>query len=213
MRSSPCPAILVEAQEPPLNLQYLANKVSIKIRGLNTNVLTTRICAFTSECLTNRFWLLKLFCWNTKKKKQKQIFVLLLLNWCIYKMYFNLLKKIKQNRYVIDVFGFWWMKKHFGVSRQILSDRGKSFTSHEFKKKSFVKTRSMTHYLNAGGLRQENWQVKLYNRIIISSLPTTMGADLNDDSWNENIYPTSYEWYHKPSEWYLSKWVIDGYPS
>lgn len=61
MSSSPCPAILVEAQEPPLNLrrQYLASKFLIKIRGLNENELIRRVCTLTSDCLTNSFCSLK----------------------------------------------------------------------------------------------------------------------------------------------------------
>lgn len=76
------------------------------------------------------------------------------------------------------------MIKNFGVPRRIISDRGTSFTSIKFK--AFCNTRGITHYLNAVGLPRGNGQVERYNRTILDSL-STMGADLEDDGWDENI--------------------------
>lgn len=57
MKSSPCQAILVEAQEPPLYLrrQYLANKTVIKYRTFNT-LLLKKTNALSIENLVNHYW-------------------------------------------------------------------------------------------------------------------------------------------------------------
>lgn len=61
MKSSPCQAILAEAQEPPLALrrQYLANKMMIKIRTFSANKTLNNIYLLNIENLTNSYWRLK----------------------------------------------------------------------------------------------------------------------------------------------------------
>lgn len=84
--------------------------------------------------------------------------------------------------YVIDA--LLDMIKHFGVPRRVISDRGTAFTSNKFR--AFCNSRGMTHYLNAVGLPRGNGQVERYNRTILDSL-STMGSDLEDDEWDENL--------------------------
>ena len=61
MKSSPCSAILAEAQEPPLALrrQLLASKMLIKIRSYNTNNILNNIYFLNIENLSNSYWRLK----------------------------------------------------------------------------------------------------------------------------------------------------------
>ena len=61
MQSSPCPAILAEAQEPPLKLrrQFLADKTLIKIRSINPNNILNSINTLNFEDLTNKYWIHK----------------------------------------------------------------------------------------------------------------------------------------------------------
>lgn len=76
------------------------------------------------------------------------------------------------------------MIKFFGAPKRMISDRGTSFTSQKFK--TFCNKRGITHYLNAVGLPRGNGQVERYNRTILDSL-STMGANLDDDDWDENV--------------------------
>lgn len=61
MKSSPCNAILAEAQEPPLALrrQFLASKMIVKIRSLNRNNIVNNIYFLNTENLTNSYWRIK----------------------------------------------------------------------------------------------------------------------------------------------------------
>ena len=61
MQSSPCPAILAEAQEPPLKLrrEFLADKTLIKIRSINPNNILNSINTLNFEDLTNKYWIHK----------------------------------------------------------------------------------------------------------------------------------------------------------
>lgn len=76
------------------------------------------------------------------------------------------------------------MIKVFGVPRRIISDRGKSFTSTKFQQ--FCQNIGTKHYLNAVAVPRANGQVERYNRTILNSL-ATMGANYDDDCWDENI--------------------------
>ena len=87
-----------------------------------------------------------------------------------------------KTRYVVESLSD--MIKFFGAPKRIISDRGTSFTSRKFNK--FCNTRGITHYLNAVALPRGNGQVERYNRTILDSL-STMGANLHDDSWDENV--------------------------
>jgi transposase InsO family protein len=74
--------------------------------------------------------------------------------------------------------------KSFGVPKRIISDRGTSFTSNEFK--VFTDQFGITHHLNAVGMPRGNGQVERYNRTILNSL-ATMGAGVSDTAWDENL--------------------------
>lgn len=72
----------------------------------------------------------------------------------------------------------------FGVPRRIISDRGKSFVSQKFRE--FCEQKNITHHLNAVGMPRGNGQVERYNKTILDAL-STMGADRDDDEWDDNI--------------------------
>lgn len=61
MGSSPCHAILAEAQEAPLKLRrkLLAKKYVLKIRTLKSNYLLKCLCVVSIENYTNKYWRIK----------------------------------------------------------------------------------------------------------------------------------------------------------
>ncbi|XP_074026539.1 uncharacterized protein [Leptinotarsa decemlineata] len=61
IRSSPCPAILAEAQEPPLYIrrQFLACKMLVKKMRFSSDGFTDKICSLSVENLTNYYWRIK----------------------------------------------------------------------------------------------------------------------------------------------------------
>lgn len=60
LKSSPCEAILAEAQDPPLELrrQYLANKYITKLRSYNLSLIN-KISKLNAEDLVNLYWVKK----------------------------------------------------------------------------------------------------------------------------------------------------------
>lgn len=73
------------------------------------------------------------------------------------------------------------MIRVFGVPHRLISDRGTSFTSEEFK--NFCLKVGIKHHLNAVAMPRGNGQVERYNRTIINSL-ATMGANKHDKTWD-----------------------------
>jgi transposase InsO family protein len=77
------------------------------------------------------------------------------------------------------------MIKVFGVPRRIICDHGRSFTSEEFRE--FCDHIQTKIHFSAVATPRGNGQVERYNRTVLDSL-ATMGADLDDDCWDENIH-------------------------
>jgi hypothetical protein len=73
----------------------------------------------------------------------------------------------------------------FGVPRRIICDHGSSFTSEKFRE--FCDHIQTKIHFNAVATPRGNGQVERYNRTVLDSL-ATMGADLDDDCWDENVH-------------------------
>jgi transposase InsO family protein len=76
------------------------------------------------------------------------------------------------------------LTKNFGAPHRIISDGAKSFVGKVFT--NFCRKRKIHHYVNAPSVPRANGQVERYNRTLLSAL-ATMGADVDDDQWDENI--------------------------
>ncbi|CAK1588626.1 unnamed protein product [Parnassius mnemosyne] len=77
-----------------------------------------------------------------------------------------------------DVFGL------FGVPQSLISDRGTSFTSNEFK--TFVESVGLKHILNAVATPRANGQIERYNRTILASI-TALCHGEDDRNWDLHI--------------------------
>lgn len=76
------------------------------------------------------------------------------------------------------------MIKYFGVPHRIKADRGKAFTSDDFK--NYCNEIGTKLHLNAVAMPRGNGQVERYYQTILNSL-SVMRADLNDDQWDDNV--------------------------
>lgn len=72
----------------------------------------------------------------------------------------------------------------FGVPRQLITDRGTSFTSREFS--VFIKEKGIKHTLNAVATPRANGQIERYNRSIVDAL-TAMNNGRPDNEWDTMI--------------------------
>ncbi|CAK1600047.1 unnamed protein product [Parnassius mnemosyne] len=72
----------------------------------------------------------------------------------------------------------------FGCPKVIISDRGTSFTSDEFKK--FTGKYKIKHVKNAVATPRANGQIERYNRTILGSL-TALNIDKDDRDWDCNL--------------------------
>jgi transposase InsO family protein len=97
---------------------------------------------------------------------------------------FILLYPVKSTKCKLAIKCLQDMIKVFGVPRQIICDHGRSFTSEEFRE--FCDHIQTKIHFNAVATPRGNGQVERYNRTVLDSL-ATMGADLDDDCWDENI--------------------------
>ncbi|CAK1579718.1 unnamed protein product [Parnassius mnemosyne] len=77
-----------------------------------------------------------------------------------------------------DVFGL------FGVPQSLISDRGTSFTSNEFK--TFVESVGLKHILNAVATPRASGQIERYNRTILASI-TALCHGEDDRNWDLHI--------------------------
>jgi transposase InsO family protein len=97
---------------------------------------------------------------------------------------FILLYPVKSTKSKLAIKCLQDMIKVFGVPRQIICDHGRSFTSEEFRE--FCDHIQTKIHFNAVATPRGNGQVERYIRTVLDSL-ATMGADLDDDCWDENI--------------------------
>lgn len=72
----------------------------------------------------------------------------------------------------------------FGTPNTLISDRGTSFTSNEFK--SYIQSTGVKHSLNAVATPRANGQIERYNRSILASL-TALCHDQDDRDWDIKI--------------------------
>ncbi|KAL0901247.1 hypothetical protein ABMA27_006539 [Loxostege sticticalis] len=72
----------------------------------------------------------------------------------------------------------------FGSPKVIVSDRGTSFTSDEFKR--FVDSHQIKHVKNAVATPRANGQIERYNRSILSSL-TALNINEDDRNWDSDL--------------------------
>lgn len=72
----------------------------------------------------------------------------------------------------------------FGSPKVVISDRGTSFTSAEFKK--FMDSHQIKHVKNAVATPRANGQIERYNRSILSSL-TALNIDKDDRNWDSDL--------------------------
>lgn len=72
----------------------------------------------------------------------------------------------------------------FGAPQRIISDRGTSFTCHNFKK--FLSEKGIKHVLNAVASPRANGQVERYNRTILNSL-TAKCVGLAENKWDDQL--------------------------
>jgi transposase InsO family protein len=98
---------------------------------------------------------------------------------------FILLYPVKSTKSKLAIKCLQDMIKVFGVPRRIVCDRGRSFTSEEFQE--FCGSIQTKIHFNAVATPRGNGQVERYNRTVLDSL-ATMGADLDDNCWDENIH-------------------------
>lgn len=68
--------------------------------------------------------------------------------------------------------------KVFGLPSRIISDRGKAFDCHEFKK--YCADRQIKHVMNAVASPRANGQIERYNRTILDALVSYVGDDQNN---------------------------------
>ncbi|CAH2218043.1 jg26686 [Pararge aegeria aegeria] len=71
---------------------------------------------------------------------------------------------------------------YFGSPSRLITDRGSSFTSKNFK--LFMQSIGAKHILNSVATPRANGQVERYNRTILASL-SSMAHDKNKNSWDE----------------------------
>jgi transposase InsO family protein len=74
--------------------------------------------------------------------------------------------------------------KTFGTPRRLITDQGTAFTSQAMR--DVCINGNIIHHLTAVGLPRGNGQVERYHKTLLTSL-ATMGANTNDDQWDENI--------------------------
>jgi transposase InsO family protein len=98
---------------------------------------------------------------------------------------FILLYPVKSTKSKLAIKCLQDMIKVFGVLRRIICDHGRSFTSEEFRE--FCDHIQTKIHFNAVATPRGNGQVERYNRTVLDSL-ATMGADLDDDCWDENVH-------------------------
>lgn len=72
----------------------------------------------------------------------------------------------------------------FGTPKIIISDRGTSFTSDEFKR--FMQSNQIKHVKNAVATPRANGQIERYNRSILSSL-TALNIDKDNRDWDSSL--------------------------
>lgn len=72
----------------------------------------------------------------------------------------------------------------FGIPAQLISDRGTSFTSNEFK--AYIESIGVKHTLNAVATPRANGQIERYNRSILASL-TALCHDADDRDWDNKL--------------------------
>lgn len=72
----------------------------------------------------------------------------------------------------------------FGTPKVLVSDRGTSFTSEEFKR--FVESTKIRHVKNAVATPRANGQIERYNRSILGSL-TALNIDKDDRNWDTEL--------------------------
>lgn len=72
----------------------------------------------------------------------------------------------------------------FGTPGQLISDRGTSFTSNEFK--AYIASIGIKHTLNAVATPRANGQIERYNRSILASL-TAMCHNDDDRDWDIKV--------------------------
>lgn len=70
----------------------------------------------------------------------------------------------------------------FGFPKRIISDRGTSFTSHEFK--TYCNENTIRHILNAVSSPRANGQVERYNRTVLDGL-TAYTDKLGEKNWDK----------------------------
>lgn len=72
----------------------------------------------------------------------------------------------------------------FGVPAHLISDRGTSFTSNEFK--NYIEFVGVKHTLNAVATPRANGQIERYNRSILASL-TALCHNRDDRNWDDKL--------------------------
>ncbi|CAG9114451.1 unnamed protein product [Plutella xylostella] len=97
---------------------------------------------------------------------------------------FVILKAVKNTKSKTSISALKDVFALFGTPRNLISDRGTSFTSAEFK--SFMETAEVKHTLNAVATPRANGQIERYNRSILSSLTVLCHGD-DDRDWDEKL--------------------------
>jgi hypothetical protein len=90
--------------------------------------------------------------------------------------------KVTQSRHAINCLKD--VIKTFGTPKRLITDQGTAFTSQAMR--DFCINGNIIRHLTAVGLPRGNGQVERYHKTLLTSL-ATMGANTNDDQWDENI--------------------------
>lgn len=116
---------------------------------------------------------------NESKRKNK--YVLLIID-AFTK--FIVLKAVKNTKSSSSIAVFRDYFALFGVPHRLITDRGTSFTSSNFK--AFMSEKGVRHVLNAVATPRANGQIERYNRTVLDS-STTMIHGKDEKNWDEHL--------------------------
>ncbi|KAG7309482.1 hypothetical protein JYU34_005450 [Plutella xylostella] len=115
------------------------------------------------------------------KSKSKNMYILVIID--AYTKYINLYAvKNTKTKTTLKILNQYFSL--FGIPTRLISDRGTSFTSKNFK--DFVSKLGIRHVLNAVATPRANGQVERYNRTILSSL-ATKNHNCQENEWDTHL--------------------------